>query len=59
SVGAVRRAIREFYEKKGEKPSWLQDELTIEEKQTLEEEELAKILSEKLVRVLSKKIGEK
>jgi nitrogen fixation NifU-like protein len=59
SVGAVRRAIREFYKKKGEKPSWLQDELTIEEKHALEEEELAKVLSEKLAKVLSKKIGEK
>ncbi len=45
SVGAVRRAIREYYEKKGEKPSWLGDELTFEERQALKEEELAKVLS--------------
>jgi nitrogen fixation NifU-like protein len=45
SVGAVRRAIREYYKKKGEKPSWLGDELTFEEKQALKEEELAKALS--------------
>ena len=48
SVGAFRRAVREFYRKKGEKPSWLKDELTFEEKQALEEEELAKALSKKL-----------
>jgi len=51
SVGALRRAIREFYKEKGEKPSWLHDELSFEEKHALEEEEL--------VRVLSKKIGGK
>jgi nitrogen fixation NifU-like protein len=59
SVGAVRRAIREFYKKKGEKPSWLPDELTIEEKHALEEEELARVLSKKLAKVLSKKTGGK
>ena len=57
SVGAVRRAIREFYKKKGKKPSWLPDELTFEEKHALEEEELAKVLSKKLATVLSKKTG--
>ena len=51
SVGALRRAIREYYKKKHEKPSWLSDKSTFEEKHALEEEELA--------RVLSKKIGEK
>ena len=55
SVGAVRRAIREFYRKKGKKPSWLQDKLTSEEKHALEEEELARVLSKKLATVLSKK----
>jgi nitrogen fixation NifU-like protein len=48
SVGAVRRAIREYYKKKGEKPGWLPDALTPEEKHALEEEELAKALSKKL-----------
>ena len=48
SVGALRRAIRQFYEAKGEKPSWLPSELTIEEKHALEEEELAVALSKKL-----------
>ena len=51
SVGALRRAIREYYKKKSETPSWLSDKSTFEEKQALEEEELA--------RVLSKKIGKK
>jgi nitrogen fixation NifU-like protein len=57
SVGAVRRAIREFYKKKGKKPSWLHDEITFEEKHALEEEELARVLSKKLATVLSKKTG--
>ena len=48
SVGALRRAIREYYKKKGEKPSWLSDKLTFEEKQALEEEELARVLSKKI-----------
>ena len=47
SVGAIRRAIREYY-KKGERPSWLPEELTTEEKHALEEEELAKILSKRI-----------
>jgi nitrogen fixation NifU-like protein len=48
SVGAVKRAIRGFYKKKREKPSWLPDELTSEEKHALEEEELARVLSKKI-----------
>jgi nitrogen fixation NifU-like protein len=48
SVGALRRAIREYYKKKREQPSWLSNELTFEEKHALEEEELAKSLSKKL-----------
>jgi len=48
SVGALRRAIREYYKKKGEKPSWLSEKLTFEEKHALKEEELAKALSKKI-----------
>jgi len=59
SVGAVRRAIREFYKRKGTKPSWLHNELTSEEKHALEEEELARVLSKKLATIQSKKIGRK
>lgn len=45
AVGAVKRAIRMYYEKKGSAPSWIPKDFTFEEKQALEEEELAKRLS--------------
>jgi nitrogen fixation NifU-like protein len=48
AVGALKRAVRLFYEKKVIHPSWLPEEQTYEEKQSLEEEELAKTLSKKL-----------
>ncbi len=48
AVGAVKRAIRKYYEQKGSFPSWLPQELTFEEKQALEEEELAEKLSKRL-----------
>jgi nitrogen fixation NifU-like protein len=48
AVGALKRAIRLFYEKKGTAPAWLPQEHTFEEKQALEEEELAKMLSKRL-----------
>jgi nitrogen fixation NifU-like protein len=48
AVGAVKRAIRKYYEQKGSAPSWLPKELTFEEKQALEEEELAKTLAKRL-----------
>ncbi len=48
SVGALRRALREYYEKKGETPVWLSNKLTFEEKQALEEEELTRVLSKKI-----------
>ncbi|MEM2897016.1 MAG: iron-sulfur cluster assembly scaffold protein [Candidatus Bathyarchaeia archaeon] len=48
AVGALRRAIRAFYKDKGRKPNWLSEELTVEEKHALEEEELVKILSKKI-----------
>jgi nitrogen fixation NifU-like protein len=48
AVGALKRAIREYYRKKGTSPAWLSPELTFEEKQALEEEELARILSKRL-----------
>ena len=47
AVGALRRAIREYY-KTRRKPSWLPEELTLEEKHALEEEELVKALSKKI-----------
>jgi nitrogen fixation NifU-like protein len=48
AVGALKRAIRLFYEKKGATPDWLPKEHTFEEKQALEEEELARRLSKRL-----------
>jgi len=47
AVGALRRAIRAYY-KDREKPTWLPQDLTPEEKQALEEEELMKILARKV-----------
>ena len=47
AVGAVKRAIRMYYEKKDSAPSWIPKDLTFEEKQALEEEELAKRLSKR------------
>jgi len=48
AVGALKRAIRKFYEQKGACPCWLQKEPSFEEKQALEEEELAKALSKRM-----------
>jgi nitrogen fixation NifU-like protein len=48
AVGALKRAIRLYYEKKGNPHTWLPKEHTFEEKQALEEEELAKTLSKRL-----------
>jgi len=47
AVGALKRAIRKYFEKKVP-PNWLQAEPTFEEKQALEEEELAKTLSKRM-----------
>lgn len=48
AVGSVKRAIRKYYEERGSSPDWLPKELTFEEKQAIEEEELAKTLSKRL-----------
>jgi nitrogen fixation NifU-like protein len=48
AVGALKRAIRLYFEKKGTAPAWLPKDHTFEEKQALEEEELAKTLSKRL-----------
>jgi nitrogen fixation NifU-like protein len=48
AVGALKRAIRTYYKNKGLFPSWLPEELSFEEKQALEEEELAQILSKRM-----------
>jgi len=49
AVGALRRAIRAYYSGRG-KPDWLPGDLTPEERQALEEEELMKILAGKIRR---------
>jgi len=48
AVGALHRAIRKYYKNKGVSPNWLPEELSFEEKQALEEEELAKILEKRM-----------
>ena len=48
AVGALKRAIRLYFEKKGATPDWVPKDHTFEEKQALEEEELAKMLSKRL-----------
>lgn len=48
AVGAVKRAIRKFYQNEESVPSWIPQDLTFEEKQAMEEEELAEKLSKKL-----------
>ena len=40
AVGALKRAIRAYYKKKGKHPEWLPKELTKKELQALEEEKL-------------------
>lgn len=48
AVGALKRAIRTYYKNKGVSPDWLMKERTFEERQAVEEEELAKILSKRM-----------
>jgi nitrogen fixation NifU-like protein len=48
AIGALKRAIRKHYKNKGVSPNWLAEEPSFEEKQALEEEELAKVLSKRL-----------
>src|SRR5208283_4464686 len=49
AVGALKRAIRQYFKQKGALiPSWMPAENTFEEKQAMEEEELAKLLSKRL-----------
>lgn len=49
AVGALKRAVRKYFDdRKIPEPSWMPKENTFEEKQALEEEELAKTLSKRL-----------
>jgi nitrogen fixation NifU-like protein len=45
AIGALRRAIRKYFAAQGSEPAWMPKENTFEEKQALEEEELAETLS--------------
>lgn len=54
AVGALRMAIREYFKSKDFKPDWLPEEDTLEEKQALEQERLARVLSKRLT-ILSDK----
>jgi len=49
AVGALRRAIREYLRKKNAKPEWLPQKDTFEEKQALNEEKLAQVLSKRFI----------
>ncbi len=44
AVGALKRAIRSYYGRVGRRPDWLPESLTIEERQTLEEEKMIEML---------------
>jgi NifU-like protein involved in Fe-S cluster formation len=48
AVGALKRAIRKYYENRKVSPGWLVAEPSFEEKQALEEEELAKMLAKRM-----------
>lgn len=48
AVGALKRAIRKYYETRKVSPSWLKAEPSFEEKQALEEEELARMLAKRM-----------
>ena len=48
AVGALKRAIRRYFKNKGVVPDWLKEEPSYEEKQALEEEELAKVISKRM-----------
>ena len=48
AVGALKRAIRKYYQNKGVSLDWLEKDLTFEERQALEEEELAKLLAKRM-----------
>lgn len=48
AVGALKRAIRKYYDDRCLSPSWLEKEPSFEEKQALEEEQLAKMLEKRM-----------
>jgi nitrogen fixation NifU-like protein len=48
AIGALKRAIRAYYKNKRVSPNWLPKKPAFEEKQALNEEELAEILSKRM-----------
>jgi nitrogen fixation NifU-like protein len=48
AVGALRRAIRKYFEGRKDKPNWLPEDLTHEEKHAIEEEKLMEQLSKRV-----------
>jgi len=48
AVGALRRAVRTYYEQRGQKPEWLPEKPTLEERHALEAEEFAEALARRL-----------
>jgi nitrogen fixation NifU-like protein len=54
AVGALKRAIRKYYKNKGSSPDWLLEEPSFEEKQALDEEELAKVIAKRMKTVEEK-----
>jgi len=48
AVGALKRAIRKYYKNKNVSPEWLPEASSFEEKQALEEEELAEVLAKRM-----------
>ncbi len=48
AVGALKRAIRKYYADKEASPKWLKIELSFEEKQALEEEQLAEMVAKRM-----------
>jgi nitrogen fixation NifU-like protein len=48
AIGALKRAIRKYFKDKDVTAEWLQKEPSFEEKQALEEEELAKMLAKRM-----------
>ena len=48
AVGALKRAIRKYYAEKAVSPEWLKPEPSFEEKQALEEEDLAKLIEKRM-----------
>ncbi len=48
AVGALKRAIRKYYKDREQIPNWIQTEPSFEEKQALEEEQLAKMLEKRM-----------